>query len=246
MRLKNNQNAYIFPLSDLHVGHINHNREWFKVWEGVFRKTGENKMIYLLGDLVENPTTRISAYDSECSTEDAVDEVIRMLKPYRDYIRAIVTGNHEKRLKKEFNYDLTGTIASALGVPYSGSDFFDRFSVNGTPVTVYGKHGTRYSKSPELAMRNFKNDMADIEADLYLQGHNHFCEFSSKYQRNYQKGHRQYYGFTGHFLNYNGSYAHDKGMLVSPASFMRLEINSDCVINCRKYYADEWADDLWK
>lgn len=239
-------NLYIFPLSDLHLGSSSFNVEWWETWRKVFKNTNQNKVIYLLGDLVETQTVDVNAWESNMSVDEQIETVVKMLKPYRDYIRWCVRGNHEARLVKKHNLDISKIIADRLDLNYSSNDFFDKLEVNGTEIVVYGKHGTRTSQKPDLAMKNFKDDMANIKANLCLQGHNHYCEFGSTYVRDCNGGFRKYYAFSGHFLNYNGSYAHTKGYIVSPASFMRIDVSDKSRINCRKYYSDEWIEDIWK
>ena len=87
-------------------------------------------------------------------------------------------------------------------------------------------------------MNNFIRDMADIDANLYLQGHNHYCSFNSNYRRGYNNGDRRYYAFTGHFLKYDG-YARDKGLPMSQPSFLRLTIDKNLHIDAKKFYKDE-------
>lgn len=229
---------YLFPISDLHLGSKNCNLDFFDKWCKVFESAPDNKAIYLLGDMLEFSTTRIDAYGVSMSTHDALERLIELFEPYKEYVRWVCTGNHEARSLKEYNYDITRQIASRLGAKYSRNDFFDMIVEDDKSLTVYGKHGTKISRHPQLAMKNFMTDMGDITANLYLQGHNHYCEFVSKYQRDYNGGNRRYYAFTGHFLDYDG-YARDKGLLLSQPSFLRLDIDKNLHINAKKYYLDE-------
>ena len=229
---------YIFPLSDLHLGSKQCDIQFFHKWRRTFEQAPENKCIYLLGDLLEFPTTRIDAYSVSMSTHDALERLIGLLEPYKEYIRYCVTGNHEARTTKDFSYDITKTIARRLDVPYSRSDFLDKIDIGGQDLVVYGKHGTKTSKNSMLALKNFVYDMADIDANLYLQGHNHYCEFISKYQRDIDGGKRKYYGFTGMFLGYDG-YARNKGLPLSQPSFMRLTVDQNLHIDAKKFYKDE-------
>lgn len=229
---------YLFPLSDIHLGSQSCNLDFFYRWCKEFEKAPDNKAIYLLGDMLEFPTTRIDAYSVSLTTHEALERLIELLSPYKEYVRFVATGNHENRSFKEFNYDITKSIASRLDAKYTHNDFFDKIIEGGKEFVVYGKHGTKTSKHPQLAMKNFMTDMGDIDADLYLQGHNHYCEFVSKYQRDYDDGKRKYYAFTGHFLNYDG-YARDKGFLLSQPSFLRLTIDKKLHVDAKKYYYDE-------
>ena len=231
-------NLYVFPLSDLHLGSRQCNLDFFYQWCREFEKAPDNKVIYLLGDMLEFPTTRIDAFDVSMTTHESLERLIELLEPYEDYIRWVCTGNHEARTLKDYNYDITKQIASRLDAKYTRNDFFDVLSDNGNVFRIFGKHGTRTSKNPMLSMNNFVSDMNVIEADLFMQGHNHYSSFYSSYKRTYDGGKRAYYLFTGHFLNYDG-YARNKGLLPSPPSFSRLQIKKDMHIICDTFYSDE-------
>ena len=232
------KNLYLFPLSDLHLGSKQCNLEFFNKWCKKFEDAPSNKAIYLLGDLLEFPTTRIDAYDIAMNTHEALERLIELLKPYKEYIRVVCTGNHEARSLKDFNYDITKQIATRLDAHYTRNDFFDKIIEGDDEFIVYMKHGTKVSKNPLLAMNNFVSDMNHIKADLYMQGHNHYSSFYSQYERTFDGGKRASYLFTGHFLNYDG-YARNKGLLVSPPSFSRLKVDKNLHITCDTFYVDE-------
>ena len=229
---------YLFPLSDLHLGSAQCDLEFFDYWRRTFEKAPDNKAIYLLGDLLEFPKASLDAYSTVMSTHDALERVIELLKPYKEYIRWCVSGNHEIRTMKEHNFDVTKSIASRLGAKYSKNDFFDKIIVRGRELVVYGKHGTKTSRNSQLGMNNFIRDMADIDANLCMMGHNHQLEFASNYRRGYDDGDRRYFAFTGHFLKYDG-YARDKGLPLSQPSFLRLTVDKNLHIDAKKFYKDE-------
>lgn len=229
---------YLFPLSDLHLGSAQCDMEFFNVWRRTFEVAPENKAIYLLGDMLEFPRASLDAYHTSMSTHDALERLIELLEPYKDYIRWVVSGNHENRTMREHNYNVSKSIASRLGAKYSQNDFFDAIEGYGNKFIIYGKHGTRTSKNSNLAMNNFIRDMASIDANLCMQGHNHFCSFDSDYRRGYESGDRRYYAFTGHFLKYGG-YARDKGLPLSQPSFLRLSVDKSLHVDCKKYFKDE-------
>lgn len=233
------KSLYLFPLSDLHLGSKHCNLEFFDYWCKKFENAPSNKAIYLLGDLLEVPTSRIDAYDIAMTTHEALERLIELLEPYKDYIRYVCTGNHEARTLKEYNYDITKQIAIRLDAQYTRNDFFDKISENDKEFVIFGKHGSKVSKNPLLCMNNFVNDMNHIQADLYLCGHNHYSSFFSQYERSYDKGKRAYYLFTGHFLDYANSYAHNKGLLISPPSFSRLKIDKNLHVVCDTFYDDD-------
>lgn len=233
--LVDSNKLHIFPVSDFHFGSSFFNKELFEVWKTEFESVGSTKIIYLLGDMVEFPTTRVNAYDSNQSTEDAINDIIDFFKPYSDYIRFVASGNHELRGKKDFNLDVTKIFAKEFDAIYTRNDFFDKININSDEFIVYGKHGTSTSKYPDLAMKNFKIEMGNVDAHLYMQGHNHYCESSQKFQRDCNGGYMKSYAFTGHFMNYQNSYAHNKGLNVSPPSFMRIDVDNKLNVDFRKF-----------
>lgn len=233
--LVDSDKLHIFPLSDFHYGSSFFNDELFVTWKKEFESVSGNKIIYLLGDMVEFPTTRVNAYDSSLSTEDSINKVLDMFKPYEDYILFVASGNHELRGKKDFNLDVSKIFAKEFDAIYTRNDFFHTININGKKCVVYGKHGTNSSKYPDLAMKNFKIDMGNIDANIYLHAHNHYCEFSQKFQRDANGGYLKHFVFTGHFMNYHGSYAHNKGLTVSPPSFMRIDVDRDLNVGFKKF-----------
>lgn len=232
-------NLYIFPLSDLHLGSKHCNLDFFYEWCRKFEEAPDNKVIYCLGDLLEFNTARIDAYSSIMSTHEALERLIELLEPYKEYIRYVCTGNHEARTIKDYNYDITKQIASRLNAKYTRNDFFDKIVEDDRELVIFGKHGTRVSKNPLLSMNNFVNEMNHIQADIYMQGHNHQSAFYSQYERGFDGGKRANYLFSGHFLNYDNSYAHNKGLLISPPSFSRLKVNSKFHVVCDTFYEEE-------
>ncbi len=233
------KNLYLFPISDLHLGSKHCNLDFFYEWCRKFESAPDNKAIYILGDMLEFPTTRIDAYATIMSTHDAFDRLIELFEPYKDYIRYVCTGNHEARSLKDFNYDITKQIATRLGAEYTRNDFFDKIVEDDKEFVVYGKHGTKVSKNPLLAMNNFVNDLNHIKSDLYMQGHNHYSSFYQQYERGYDYEGVASYLFTGHFLEYTDSYAHNKGLLMSPPAFSRLKVDKNMHISCDTFYRGE-------
>ena len=232
-------NLYIFPLSDLHLGSKHCNLDFFYEWCRRFEDAPDNKVIYCLGDLLEFNSTRIDAYSSIMSTHEALERLIELLEPYKEYIRYVCTGNHEARTIRDYNYDITKQIASRLDAKYTRNDFFDKIIEDDEELVIYGKHGTRVSKNPLLSMNNFVNEMNHIQADIYMMGHNHQSAFYSQYERGFDGGKRANYLFTGHYLNYDNSYAHDKGLLISPPSFSRLKVDSKFHVTCETFFEEE-------
>lgn len=237
-RLKRNK-LYIFPLSDLHLGSPNCDLEYFEYWKEVFDGTRtKHKIIYLLGDLIDMQSLRIGAWEQDLTANEQICELIDLLKPYRKYVNYMTSGNHEKRPKKDYNIDVSKLISDILDVPYNKSDFFDKLKINNKEFMIYGKHGTKFSQRLELAEGGMIRDTHNIVADLLLQGHNHYLSYFNRPIRTKNGIKRKHYAFTGHFLEYRGSYANEKNMVHVPQAFLRLSIDKHLNVKADEYHKD--------
>ncbi len=236
---------YIFPISDLHLGSPACNLDYFDYWKTVFKKTRtKNKIIYLLGDMIDFQSLRVGAWDFDATADEQILHLQYLLKPYRKYIRYIVPGNHTLRGKKDFNLDIGRVVADRLNVPYSSTDFFDTLEIDHKPFVIYGKHGTRFSKNQKLAEKNFIADCAGVNADLCLQGHNHYASGFDSVIRTAQNLKLRYYGFTGNYIQYYNSYARRKGSTVMPESFMKFSIDKNLKVNWQTFNIIKERPDL--
>lgn len=236
--LKKNK-LYVFPVSDLHIGSVNCNWDYIDFWKTTFKKSGKNKVIYLLGDLIDFPSQKIGSFEADRSADQQIHDILELFKPFKKYIRYSTMGNHERRAKKFFNLDIGRLIADELGCPYHFADFFDLLMIEKKPFVVYGKHGTKVNARIDLAEGGMVRDTQNIRANLLMQGHNHYCKGFSRPVTTKFGLKRRYYGFTGHFLKYNNSYAHEKNLVQNPESFIRFEIDKNQVVRWNEYHSDE-------
>lgn len=238
IRLKRNK-LYIFPLSDLHLGSPNCDLEYFEYWREVFEGTRtKHKIIYLLGDLIDMQSLRIGAWEQDLSADEQICELVDLLKPYRKYINYMTIGNHGRRPKKEYNLDIGKIVSEMLDVPYNKSDFFDTLKINNKEFVIYGKHGSTFNRRLELAEGAFIRDTNQIQADLLMQGHNHYESYFNRPIRTKTGIKRKHYVFTGHFLKYFGSYAHEKNLTIFPQAFIKLSIDKNLNVSANEYHKD--------
>lgn len=228
--------VYIFPLSDLHLGSPSCNMEYFEYWKEVFENTkSNNKIIYVLGDMIDLQSLRIGAFDVAQTADEQILLLMDLLKPYKKYIRYMVSGNHPLRTKKDYNLDIGKVVADSLDIPYNTSDFFDTLTIENQPFTIYGKHGTRFSKKQKLAEKNFIEDCQTIDADLCMQGHNHYGAGFDSVVRTSNGLKLKYYAFTGHYINYFSSYARRTGNTPNPECFMKISVDKKLRVAYNKY-----------
>ena len=135
----------IHTLADLHMG------DKFCDYQEINRqieaiKNTPNAYCILNGDLMNNATkTSISdSYAEQLTPMQQIGQAVELLKPIRDKILSIQSGNHEKRTYRKEGIDLTEIVARELFL-------LDRYSRAGTILsdldgikTESANNGIRY------------------------------------------------------------------------------------------------------
>ena len=239
--LKNkNQTLTIFPISDVHVGSPQFNQEYYEFMLQKFDQTSGEKIIYLLGDLMDCARKNLanSSYKQTMSPNEQLDYVIKTLKPYKKHIKGAVSGNHEDRFLKEFDLDLTQILCSSLDIPYM-NQIYETLTINDKPYTVWAAHGSKNSAQLHLMMGQFVRQTSHVNANLYLMGHCHKGSTMSELEQVNDGFIRKHYVLTGSFLDYEGSYA--QGMLLKPQlpCFSKISIDKNLRTTVDLYNIDE-------
>ena len=237
----------ILPLSDLHYGSPTFNEGLFEKWLEVARFS-KNKAIILNGDLLEFlDANRFYKPKNYVDVNEQLEYVIDSLKPFRKDIIANLNGNHGTRTKKQYDLDTDQLIGDALGVETSKSYHEDLCISKGRKpqyIRIYAQHKAPTSKSTLLAMRRFIDQMEDIDAELYIGGHNHKTMGVTKVYRGLDYTPlRKTFIFAGSFLDYKGSYAEDGGYGFQIPSFPVITVDKDKNVNYKVYWADEVGDE---
>ena len=232
----------IIPLGDLHYGNNAFNMKLFEQWLEVTRKS-KNRVILLNGDLLEFlDSNRFYKPKNYINVNEQLEFVIDKLKPYRKDIVCNLNGNHGTRTLKQYDLDTDKLIGDELGVPTMKAYHEDLCVSKGRNpqyLRVFMQHEAPSSKSTLLAMRRFIQQMENIDAELYLGGHNHKTHFYTKIYRGLDYTPiRKSFCFTGSFLNYQGSYADNGKFDFQIPSFPVLSVDKELNIQCRYYYAD--------
>ena len=105
----------IYPIADVHLGAAEHmTREWEQFCE---RVKDEQAYIILGGDLINNSTRNSvsNIFDEVMRPRDQKRLIVEMLKPIRDRILCMTTGNHERR-NRDVDDDPSYDIACKLDI----------------------------------------------------------------------------------------------------------------------------------
>jgi predicted MPP superfamily phosphohydrolase len=173
----------IHTLADFHMGdkycdYMEINRRIADI------KENPNAYCILNGDLMNNATkTSISdSYAEQLTPMQQINQAVETLRPIRDKILSIQSGNHEKRTYRKEGIDLTEVMARELFLldKYSRSSnlLFIRFGWNKMRkrkqwYSIYANHGAGGGRK-EGAKAIRLADMASIvDADIYIHSHTH-------------------------------------------------------------------------
>ena len=173
----------IHTLADFHMGdkycdYMEINRQIEAI------KNTPNAYCILNGDLMNNATkTSISdSYAEQLTPMQQINQAVETLRPIRDKILSIQSGNHEKRTYRKEGIDLTEVMARELFLldKYSRSSnlLFIRFGWNKMRkrkqwYSIYANHGAGGGRK-EGAKAIRLADMASIvDADIYIHSHTH-------------------------------------------------------------------------
>ena len=105
----------IYPIADVHLGAAEHmTREWEQFCE---RVKDEQAYIILGGDLINNSTRNSvsNIFEEVMRPRDQKRLMVEMLKPIRDRILCMTTGNHERR-NRDVDDDPSYDIACKLDI----------------------------------------------------------------------------------------------------------------------------------
>lgn len=109
----------IYPVADVHLGAVEHCET---EWQAFLRRVeAENAYLILAGDLLNNSTrgTRFAnPFDEVLRPRDAKHRMVEYLKPLKDRILCVVSGNHEQRTLKDSDQDLTYDICVKLDIEH--------------------------------------------------------------------------------------------------------------------------------
>lgn len=113
----------IIPVSDIHLGSLDCNEHAWKNFCNMLQQAPDTYVV-LVGDLVNNSVRNSVAnpFDEVLRPRDQKHKMVQYLEPIKDKILAAVTGNHERRSKKECDVDITYDIMCRLGLEHLYSE----------------------------------------------------------------------------------------------------------------------------
>ncbi len=210
----------LYVVGDVHYGDNQCDKAMFhKIINGIEKIKDRNIAVVITGDLlnVGLADSVTGAYGSMTLGAE-LDAMCDALMPIRDKIIGFVSSNHHSRVEKKTGMSIDREVAVRLNVPYLGhmglinvSCGNQSFKNNYYVAMHHGAGGGRTQGAKANELMRLEDVMPGC--DLYLQGHTHtFQHFLSQTYYVDRKRSKvtelsSHFVTTGHFLNYENSYA---------------------------------------
>lgn len=198
--------------------------------------------VYMLGmgDYMEAGTRRSvgdSVYQQNLNPQDQLEFFMDFFEPVAEkgLLLGLIYGNHEARILKDTSVNVVKLLAKDLDVPYLGSACWNLFYVGDQPqsYTIYTLHGSSGSRFLHTKLKAVKDVGRTINADMIAMGHVHEKAEASTLEQKINKQNRtveetkQYYILTGHYLNYDDSYAQERGYPIGKQGSPKVKLFSE-------------------
>lgn len=109
----------IYPIADVHLGAMEHAES---EWQAFLKKVeNDNAYLILAGDLLNNGIRSCkfaNPFDEALRPMEAKKRMVEYLKPIKDRILCVVSGNHERRTYKDDDQDLCYDICTKLDIEH--------------------------------------------------------------------------------------------------------------------------------
>lgn len=209
-------------MSDLHIGSPDSDLELI---QSVIEYAADNDIYTILGGDLAEVGTRSSVgtgvYSQWLSPDQQLNLLIKLFKPLSDkgLLISAILGNHEYRIKKETSIDLIALFCEMVGIPYLGRGGFNHLKVGNTSYIIFYNHGMTGCKKYHTKMAAIERSSTLIEGcDIYAWGHLHIRMSRPVIRRKVDKRNKTIHqrktiiACTGHYMNYDRSYADDNMM----------------------------------
>ena len=223
----------LIGFGDWHLGAVSCNIKAIKSQIEWIHKNPKARVI-LMGDMLDCGTKRsIGAgnFDNNIRPQQQYEYVLELLEPIKDKLYGIHIGNHEQRIFNETGMNVTKLMANALGTRYLGYSAFHKIKVGDINYVVFSTHGSSGATLPHTKIKRCLDLATFIDADIYMMGHVHALQVHTQEVKrvDMRKGtvvkDKKYFVLTGHYLEYNDSYADMKNMKPSKQGCARIRLD---------------------
>lgn len=225
----------LVPWGDVHVGAPEGQCDWSKAKaELEYVLNREDTYLIGMGDYMDCAQKMPwkkgpNVYMESMPPSQQYKIILEALKPLaaKGKIIGLHYGNHEQWVMDIVGFNPVETLCSQLGVPMLGPACETTIQVNQQKYVVYSMHGGSSARLKHTKLGALIAQVKDIVADLYLYGHTHQIASSKGGKRFMGRQMKVYYVLTGHFLDWEGSYAQLFGLEICPSGCPQIKLFAD-------------------
>ena len=212
----------VVNLGDIHRGNNNCDTKLLKKIIATIKDT-ESMYWISTGDLLETAIKSSKSSCYEASTpEEELDALSFELEPIRHKCLGFVASNHQNRIKKEVGLSLDKVLADRAKIPFLGIFAVIKVVCGKAAYFIAMHHGVGGGTDGNKVNRAMKLAQNCLGADVYMTGHTHSFSYVQDVQtvidrkRDNLQTFSTHHVTTGHYLQYEGSYAEDMGLKAKP------------------------------
>jgi len=228
--------AELVPLGDIHYGHPACDVDRATRMRDYCLEKG----VYVLGmgDYIEaglRTSVGDSVYQQELNPDSQTEWAEEFFAPLaeRGLLIGLLLGNHEGRILKETSINVVRWMAKQLQVPYLGYACWNLLYVGNQSYSVYALHGSTGSRYVYTKLKALVDISHNFDADLLMMGHVHELDENAilvqRVDRSSKtiKERKKYLLLTGSYLQYDDSYAQEKGYPMGKLGSPKVKLFSD-------------------
>jgi len=225
----------IVPWGDIHIGAPEQQCQWSKAKAELdYVLNRENTYLLGMGDYMDcaqkMPWRRgPNIYRESLPPMQQYKRILEALKPLAEKrkILGLHWGNHEEWIMEQTGFQPVQMLCDSLNVPMLGPACETIVHVNKQSYLFYSQHGVSNAKLKHTKLGALIAAVKDVYADVYLYGHVHQLAATRGAKRFRQQTLKVYYVLTGHFLDWEGSYAQQFGLDPSPSGCAQIKLFAD-------------------
>jgi len=215
----------LFLLGDVHYGNSTSKYEKFEECIELVKSLPNAKVI-MMGDLIEvgqRDSPGMSLFSQIKTPQEQIEWLVNTLTPIKDKILCMHDGNHERRFFKNSGNNVIKNICRELKVQYAPQSAYTRIFIGNIGYSLWSTHGTSNARLTHTKLNALYNATKHIHGiDAYIMGHVHSRNHSESIirkpdlQNHVVREDIVHYILTGHFLEYDGSYAEEYNLQPEP------------------------------
>jgi len=232
----NEDRLRLIPIGDIHVGAPKGQCDWAKVKRELdYILNTPNTYMIGMGDYMDcaqkmtGGRSGPNLFQSSLSPMEQYNLIEAAFKPLakKGKIIGLHSGNHEEWIMQQTGIQIIDLLCRSLNVPFLGPGCDIVLTVNKQKYSIYSQHGSSNARLKYTKLGALINATRDIFSEIFLYGHVHQLGVQKGGKRLGSTEIKTYYILTGHFLNWEGSYAQAFGLDVAPSGCAQIKLFAD-------------------